>query len=694
MRPFLSLHNTLPKPKKDKGFWYWLKYKFGEPPALLENLHPENLDLTMVNRLQNRGYFHAGVDHVIHYKHKKASVIFTAIPGKPYTLQKIQYPVGEKSILNEIHNMKTSSLLKPGEQYHLTSFENERNRIDNNLKNKGYFYFSPDFLLFEADTTVGGRGIDVEINLKPEISEELFIPYRIKNVYVSDDFTLRDYHPDTVQIGDYYYISSGHRFKPKIILDAVFFEKDSLYSRTNHFNTLRYLMGLGVYKFTNARFNKDEKEEGLLNVNILLTPVRKMSLSSEMSAAVKTNNYAGPGLNLIFKNRNLFRGAELLTINLGGRFEVQVGTDTKGQYNYEITLDGSLTLPRVVATGIIRKTSRQFVPHSIFTLGGGIFSRVDLYKLYSFNVSLGYNWKTNEKVSHLYRPIDISFTRLAESSPEFEDYLDQNPNIRKSLEEQFIIGTSYTFTLSNMHLTRRKTNFYLNESVDLAGNLVSLLYSATTDEKATPEDPYKLLDVAFSQFARLRNEFRYFYKTGKQSQLGWRIIVGAGIPYHNSSTMPYVRQFYTGGTNSVRAFPARSVGPGTYQTSDTLNSGFTDQTGDVKLESSLEYRFPIYKYFKGALFLDAGNIWLVNTDENRPGGAFGFKTFYTEFAVGSGFGFRFDFNYVVLRFDYAFPMRKPWLPEGDRWTFDDIDLGSPAWRKDNIIMNIAIGYPF
>jgi outer membrane protein assembly factor BamA len=200
--------------------------------------------------------------------------------------------------------------------------------------------------------------------------------------------------------------------------------------------------------------------------------------------------------------------------------------------------------------------------------------------------------------------------------------------------------------------------------------------------------------VAYSQFVRLHNEFSYFRKVGKKSQIGWHIIAAAGIPYWNSSIIPYVKQFYVGGTNSIRAFPARSVGPGTYQTIDTLNTGYVDQTGDIKFETSLEYRFPIYKYFKGALFIDAGNIWLVNDDENRPGGKFDPDTFYTELAVGTGYGLRFDFSYVVLRFDMAFPMRKPWLPEGERWTFNSIDIGSSTWRKENIITNIAIGYPF
>ncbi len=694
MRPFLSIHNTLPKPAKDKGFWFWLKYKFGEPPALVENLNPSNLSLTMENRLQNRGYFRATVAHQVSFKRKTASISFTASTGKPYILNAIDYPDGEYPILREIHQLQAGSLLKTGEQYHLKSFEDERSRIDEQLKDKGYFYFSPDYLLFDADSTVGNRNINIEIKLKPGIPEDAFLPYRINNVYITDDYSLLNYRPDTTLIGGFYYISGGHRFKPKTILDAVFLEKDSLYSRTNHYNTLRYLMGLGVYKFTNARFSLTETTKGKINASLLLTPVKKMSLSSEMSVATKTNNYAGPGINLIFRNRNVFGGAELFTVNLGGRFEVQVGTDKKGQHNYEITLDGSLTLPRIVPRNLVKKTSSQFVPKTIFTVGGGVFSRVDLYELYSFNVSLGYGWKSSGKVSHLLRPIDISFTQLAKSSPEFEAYLDKNPNIRKSMDEQFIPGSSYTFTLSNMHQTWRQTNFYINQSFNFAGNLAELIMSTTTGEKATSENPHKLLNVAFSQFARLRNEIRYFYKTGRQSLLGWRFIAAAAIPYRNSSTIPYVKQFYVGGTNSLRAFPARSVGPGTYSPADSLTTGYIDQTGDIKFETSLEYRFPLYEYFRGALYLDAGNIWLVNNDENRPGGEFDIKTFFSELAVGGGYGLRFDFSYIVLRFDMAIPLRKPWLTGGNSWTFNDINFASSAWRKQNIITNIAIGYPF
>ena len=210
----------------------------------------------------------------------------------------------------------------------------------------------------------------------------------------------------------------------------------------------------------------------------------------------------------------------------------------------------------------------------------------------------------------------------------------------------------------------------------------------------TSDDQHNILDVPYSQYVRLRNEIRYFFRIGKKDQIGIRLINAAGVPYGNSSTMPYVKQFFVGGTNSIRAFRARTVGPGSYSPPDTLSNVYIDQAGDIKIETSIEYRFPIYGYLKGAVFIDAGNIWLVNEDDKRPGGKFDSKTFYKEFAVGSGFGIRLDFSFVVVRFDLAFPLRKPSLPEGERWVFNKVQLGDASWRKNNIILNIAIGLPF
>jgi len=695
MRPALSLHTMLREPKKEKGFRHWLKHGLGKPPVFVEDINLPNTILAIENRLQNRGNFNAKASFEIVEKGKTAKVLFSVLPGKPYTLGTIRYPDSAiEGISTDISKLFSNSFLKKSDIYNLKTFDKERIRIDAALKEKGYYYFKPDYLLFTADTSIGERKINTRLNIKPGVPAEASTAFKLNNIYVFDDYSLGNSKPDTAKIGNYFYVSGKHQFKPQTILGVVFLEKDSLYSRTDHYNTLRNLMGMGVYKYANARFKPDDSLPGFMNVNLFLTPVKKISLSAEMSAAIKSNNFAGPGLNLIYKNRNLFAGAELLTLTLGGSFETQVSGESKGQTSYQMNLDGTLTLPRFVP-GILRvKTSRTFVPKTIFTGGFGIYSRVNLYKMNSFNSSIGYSWRRNEKISFLFRSIEASFTKLVESTEEFEDYLNENPTVRKSFEEQFIVGGSFTFVNSNFHFNSRKHVFYLSESVDLAGNFLSLITRISEKSWPASEDQDSIFGLVYSQFANLRSEFRYLLNLNKKSQIAWRFIGGIAMPYGNSTTIPYIRQYYVGGTNSIRAFVARSLGPGTYSSSDSLNNTYIDQAGDIKLETSIEYRFDIYKYLKGAVFADAGNIWLVNDDPQRPGGKFNMNTFYKEIAVGSGLGFRFDFKVIVLRIDLAFKLRKPYLPEGERWVFNDLDLRSSQWRRENILWNIAIGYPF
>lgn len=694
MRPFLSIHNMVKEPKKDKGIRYFIKYKLGEKPVLLSSLNLQQINDAMENRLENRGHFYATSSYDIIKKKKTASVEFSIDAGSFYTINAVTYPVGSSQLKQKIRNSGFQSLITPGSYYNLSLIKQERSRIDRYLKNQGFFYFSPDYLLYDADSTLGNRQIKLSLNLKPDTPEISRKAYLLDKIYVYDDFSLENYTPDTTLIDNIYYISAKNQFRENTILDAVFLRPDSLYSRQNHYNTLSQMMGLGVYKFANARFTISDTLNSKMDVGIYLTPQKKMSMGAEISGAVKTNNYIGPGLNLSFRNRNTFRGAELLTITLGGRFETQFSGEYKGETSYEITLDGTLTFPRFVPFRFNRELSRQYVPKTIINAGGGLFSRVRYYELHSFNSRFGYQWRSSDRITQTFFPADLSFTNLSNSSEEFEEYLNQNPTIRRSFEEQFIIGSSYVFTYSNMHETNRRTNFFISEGIDVSGNLASLMMTGIKGKPPGQDNQYKILNVPYSQFFRLRNEIRYFINMGKKDRLAWRIILAGGIPYGNSTTMPYVKQFFVGGTNSVRAFRARTVGPGTYLPPDTLSSVYVDQAGDIKIETSLEYRFPIYGYFKGAFFVDAGNIWLVNEDEQRPGGKFESDRFFKELAVGTGFGARIDFSFVVIRFDLAFPLRKPYLPEGERWVFNKIDLGSNSWRKENIILNIAIGYPF
>ena len=232
--------------------------------------------------------------------------------------------------------------------------------------------------------------------------------------------------------------------------------------------------------------------------------------------------------------------------------------------------------------------------------------------------------------------------------------------------------------------------------MDLSGNLLQLAQSLFTSHKASPETPYKIVGATYSEYFKVDIDVRKYYNSLDQtSSFASRLIAGIGVPYANSATMPYVKQFYIGGSNSVRAFSPRGLGPGSYRTPDSLAANtFIDQAGDIKLEANTEYRFPIVSILRGALFIDAGNIWLLREDPSRPGGTFSGKTFLDEMAVGTGFGLRLDLSFFILRFDLAFPLRVPYLPANERWVLSKIDFGNPTWRKNNLVLNIAIGYPY
>ena len=298
--------------------------------------------------------------------------------------------------------------------------------------------------------------------------------------------------------------------------------------------------------------------------------------------------------------------------------------------------------------------------------------------------------------SHQLYPVDVSLVTV-QQEPAFRDLLETNPLLRQSYEEQFIIGGNYSFFYSTLNLDDRKYekhNFYFNGNIDVSGNLLNLVQRNGTDNNNGGVK--EIFGTPYSQFTKVSGDFRYYYKIDKRNLIATRFFAGVGVPYGNAESLPYLKQFAAGGTNTIRAFRSRSIGPGSFaQARDAgPDSLLLDQTGDISLLANIEYRFDVLGALKGALFVDAGNIWLVNEDVDRPGGEFSTSDFLSETAVGTGFGLRFDADFFVIRLDFAFPLRAPFLPKGDRWVISNIDPLSKSWRRDNLILNIAIGYPF
>jgi len=369
----------------------------------------------------------------------------------------------------------------------------------------------------------------------------------------------------------------------------------------------------------------------------------------------------------------------MLKINLRGRFEVQI---SNGAVNpaYELGLEMNYTFPRFYPTFLFN-VAKKSLPKTNISVGYNLFNRLDLYRLNSVFANFGYRWSKRDRFTHTLNPLEFIFTRIPENSKseEFNTYLEENPGVKRSFDEQFIVGSAYEFTYQPPVTSRHE--FYFRGGIDFAGNLLNGLYSVANAERDSL-GRYTLGGVPFSQYLRLRVDLRYGIDLNEHSMLVSRFSAGLGIPLHNSTILPYIKQFYVGGTNSMRSFIARSVGPG----SEVPPEGYNDLTGDIRLEANLEYRFDISGSLKGALFLDAGNIWLYNEDPARPNGEFHANTFLKEIAVSSGWGVRWDFDFIVARLDFAYTLRTPYLPEGERWA-TDFNFWNPA-------INIAIGYPF
>lgn len=694
LRPKLYIYNLAGTPKKEKGWRYWLRTKVGEAPVLYSQVDLEYNKSVLQNFAENSGYFNTRTSADSTRHGKKATAEYIVKPGKQYKIKEVKFPTDSSIISTAVRNTRRRSLLKKEEGYSLDVIKEERIRIDARLKEKGFFYFNPDYLKVQVDTTVADHQVDLIVKVKDEAPKRAETPYKINKIIVYPNYSIgsdsvKNNMDSIKKYNDLTIIDPENLFKPRIFDRALYFKKNDLYNRTDHNLSLNRLVNLGTFKFVKNQFRVSDTTGNYLDAYYYLTPLPKKSIRLELLAKTNSANYTGTELNLNWSNRNTFRGAELLTISAFGGVEVQVSGQNNGFNVYRIGTEANLVWPRLVAPFKLNSPS-GFVPKTKATLGYEFQNRTKLYSLQTFKGSFGYLWKENERKEHLFNVTEITYASPENVTALYQEQILKNESLGKVIEKQLIFGPTYSYTYTNTLQKRNKNTFYYKGSIDLAGNVAGLVSGANVRKG----DTIKLFDVPFSQFVKIENDFRHYYKLGPDSQIASRIIAGAGFAYGNSREMPFIKQFFIGGTNSLRAFRARSIGPGSFDGASTnTNTFLPDQSGDIKLEFNTEYRAKIYGLVKGALFLDAGNIWLLNENPDKPGAKFS-KKFLNEIAVGAGAGLRFDFSFLILRTDLAFPIRKPYLPDGDRWVLDQINFGSGAWRKENLIFNLAIGYPF
>ncbi len=696
MRPSLSIFYQTQQ--AEKGISNWMNRKLGQKPVYASSADPEVLSKAIEARLFNLGYFDVAATYKWKTDSQTASVQYFISFSKPYTIRAIEYHTGTDSLGQLIAYAQNESLLKIGGQYSLDAIKNERFRIDDLMKDQGYYYFNYDYLLYKTDTSMGNRGVRLRIELKPETPNTARLPYTVKDVNVFADYELgKNNTASKRMIENVNYFSDRNYVRPAPIIQSVFFQNNKTYSRKDHNQTLSRLNSLGIFKFVNVRIDKYDSipSSNLLRTNILLTPVQRRSLSTELQGVSKSNGFIGPGLTFSYRDRNIFGGAELFIANLKGSFESQFNGPYKGQFSYEVNPSLEFYIPRFILPFDLR-TSSLYAPRTKFTLDLSYLSRVNYYDINSVKFTFGYKWKQSLPVDHDLSVVSLNYFNIFNQSPDFLALVEDNPTLALRYEKQFIAGMNYAYTYNQQVIPQKRNPNYFHFNIDAAGNLLNVANRLSGDIP-TNENPNEIFGVRYAQYLKGDIDLRKLYRLNKEGRsfVATRLFAGWAYPYGNASTIPYIKQYFSGGPYSLRGFPIYSVGPGTYHAPDSLQElYFVQQGGEIKLEGNIEYRFTISGMFKGAFFADAGNTWLNNNNPDIPGGEFSPETFVKEIAMSIGTGLRIDVQFFVFRLDLGIPVRKPWLPDGERWVFNQFDLGSSGWRRNNLILNLAFGYPF
>lgn len=701
MKPALFFHYKAQREKP--GFIYkFLNKSFGEEPVYFSDVKPERVEELILNRLDNNGFFYGRSDSETIIDGKFALVNYSAQLPAPYVLENYRLETDSLPIYKEIEKILSETELAKGDRFDLDLLKAERQRLNAGLKQRGYYNSQEDLLIFEADTNqYKNRKFDLFLRLKKDVPSRAAIPYTIDSITVYPNYsiegdTLPMTQANTTQIDSIDFVQNELYFKPELLESYILFNEGDLYDATTSKLTSNRLSALGSYKFVNIQFTEldttaTDGDGGSLAADIYLAPLTKRSVRAELQAVSKSNGFTGPGIVLTYNNRNLFNGGETLSLSTNFSYEAQLTSGNNSSLSsIAAGIKADLIIPRSVPFSPER--FKYAVPKTKISLGLDFLQRSQLFTLSSVNTSFGYTWKENQYVFHQFDPISINYSRLSNVTDEFQTILDDNPFLRRSFEQRFIAGLMYGFTYDEVSNLGKEYPLYFSTNVDLAGNLFSLVSSSNT-----------IFGAEYAQYAKVDADLRFYMRWQKERTLVSRIYAGWGVPYGNSQTMPFVKQFFSGGPYSVRAFNIRSLGPGNFN-AETENSStdYFDRSGNLKLEANMEYRFPLFSYLKGAFFIDAGNVWLtgdysdIEDDQQNSNfsqtlftdGKFE-KDWLTEVAVGVGFGMRLDIQNFVIRLDLASPLRVPYLPKNNRWNtpfFSDLD--------NNMTLNFAIGYPF
>ncbi len=715
----LRIYNLFNKGKDNKSK-AWIRRTLGSAPVILDTGMADQSVKQIGLYLDSKGHFNSKVSREITYDYKnkkhQAMVHYRITESKPYFIREIRYSIKDPTLNAFILSDKPRTLIKKGEQYNADILAAERDRITDDLHNLGYYYFDASHIRYKIDSSFGTHELDLKIEITDPLVPDANKPDSMvrgshKRYYIHDTYVIMDPDQraadtipyDTLRVvvphrkkenpPRVYYVlyHDKLKIKPKTLTQQIFVDSGDFYRYKDAEKTHKQLYDLRVFRSVNILFDPAAAGSGpgLLDCKIKLSRLPIQAFSAETQVTNRGGNL-GTSAGLVYTNRNLFRGAEILQFKLNGAFEIEkLSFSTSAEdraiqgipfFNtIEAGTELNIRFPKFILPVKQEKFSKNFRPKTNVSFGFNYQQRADFTR-YVSKASFGYEWKESSAKTHYLIPLELNsviinpdslFSLVIESMP---DKIMQN-----TYKDHIISSIKYSYIYNTQEIGKNVDFMYFRGNLEMAG-ILFWLYNTVRGKSGA----YSLFDIPYSQFVRFDLDYRYYFYPGGDQSLASRIAIGMGAPLTKKNVLPFEKYFYLGGSNSMRGWRLRTLGPGSYDESDTVR---VDNIGDIGLEMNLEYRFPIYKYFKGAAFIDAGNVWLRKSNELYPGGEFSFRRFYKEIAFDAGLGLRIDFGFFLIRLDGAIPLKDPRLPEGSRWVFQND-------RKIKILGNLGIGYPF
>lgn len=715
---------NLANPNKD-NWWNNLKRKVGEEPVLLDTLLTEKSAQNLKTYMDSRGYYSSQVEYSIDTtrRRKRAFVSFKTIQNEPYRIKSISYDFRDNQLAPVIEADTASSLLKVGNIFDITALDKERQRITSYLNDRGYYNFSINNIEYRVDTLGNNREASIRMIVKRNITgydergraimdnNRIFRITEINVMPEYDPATEREVASQRMVDTTFYQglniISEGKpNVRPAVLRTAIPLTPNTLYNSSQVERTYSEIMSLGYFKSARIAFEElprgvddslmvnyagegreaysprrfEDIKEGYLRCHILCSPTLKQGVNVELEGST-TSSFYGASATVGYQNRNLFRGVETLNTSVTFGYEYMKAPNTSKRSANELGLTVGLSFPRFILP--FRLSTRNInMPRTKVEVSFNYQDR-PYYRRDLSRATWTYSWRSlNGRYSYQLRPIDINWINVGYMNNEFFNSL-RNEYLRQSYRTQAIVGLSGSYTYNNQNKNIGGNATLLRINFESAGNLMNLI--GRTFSERTDEGYYNVLGVRFSQYVRGDVSLSRKIVLGEKTALAGRIFAGCGVPYSNSKALPFDRLFYVGGSNSMRGWTPRTLGPGNTPAEDTP---YPVQMGDMRLEGNLEFRFPIWGMFHGATFVDVGNVWYLGRDKTQvpADGVFHIDKFYKQLGMNTGLGLRIDITFVILRLDWGIQLHNPNRPEGQRWIHD--------FRWKNTALNFGVGYPF